>query len=608
MLVHHNTERTTMSDLFTSQSYPPFLESYGALLSHLENQFAGLSPQDKSDEKGDRFVEFALRLIPHLDISARFERPQPNKKKTHDKGVDITAEGREKTEILFVQSKYSIADVPAFDSILSKFQSFDAERRGLKPAQARNLSLFADTENDGHPVSHFMIVTSTDLRSIKTKYERSQMASRDFYDKLVQQDRLHIVDGPTIFPIVRSAFRKQSVLPTNMTLKFVKPFMNVDDVYIGVVSGTQLAAIYDEFGNSLFLENIREFLGQSSGRINPSASQVSVNKEITRTLTDEPEKFLARNNGITFRAGRVDVTDDTTLVLNDASIVNGCQTTMSVVQNGAQGSRILVKIVQSSDSWDIAEAANFQNEIKQLDLRLARYIRPQEVRNYTSRANIGFKSASDEASAYALLDSFYQNEITYEEVRSLFIGLFSNTPNNAIDTNYTKIRSDIVGPLFENSESKERVFDILFKIHAITQEAARQIQEMFKDTEDADLFRRFWSEDKPNYRAFLAILAACGCLKKNIYADTSKFTYQSMVEFLDGIQRIVDRRPEIFIRYYRNAFLVVSFDVGKPGVDPDKIVHMMYRAIDGSDFRNLHSGLARLARMDDKLVELEKEA
>jgi len=587
--------------------FPPYLDSYGSLLSHLDGQFATLKPHEKAEEKGDRFVEFVIRLIPHLEISRGFERPQKNKKKSHDKGVDVIAAS--KTELnsnLNVQSKYGISEVQEFDSILSKFQSYDAGMRGLKPNQVQNLSLFNDAV-EGDVDNHFLIVTASDLRIIRQRYERSQMSSRSFYDRLVAAQRFHIVDGPALFPVIRAAYRKQSILPTNVILPFINVPIQIDDVFIGVVRGTQLKLLYEEFGNALFLENIREFLGQASGRINLSAAQVSVNKEIARTLREEPGKFLSRNNGITFRSGSVEILEDNTLKLDDASIVNGCQTTMSIVQNSNDDALVLVKVVRSSDSWDIAEAANFQNEIRQLDLRLARYIRPQEIRRFTSKANIGFRSQSDEASAFALLDTFYQNEITYEEVRSLFIGLFSNTPNNAIDTNYTKLRSDIIGPIFEDSDSKERVFEILFKIHSITQEAARQIEDMSKGTEDADLFRRFWSGDKPNYRVFLAILAVCGCLQQNIYAEDVVSNYNDMLRFLQSTQSIIDQKPGIFTRYYRNAFLVVSFDVERPDINPDKIVHVMYRAIEGADFRNLYSRLRRLARNDETLNQLEAE-
>ncbi|HEX8163662.1 MAG TPA: AIPR family protein [Pyrinomonadaceae bacterium] len=584
-------------------AYPPYLESYGSLLSHLENQFEPLSSTEKSQQKGDRFVEFALRLIPHLEIGQRFERPKRNSKKTHDKGVDLSSNSLDGGELLLVQTKYSIPEVKELDTIFSKFQNYDVDRQGASISG----DLFQGMDGGGIPTAQFMIITTTDLKAIRQKYERSQMSSKPFYEKINASGQLHVIDGPALLPILQDAYRKQHVLPRGLVLHSVQPIMYMKPVYVGIVRGSELKRLYAEFGNALFLENIREFLGQSSGRISPSGGQITVNKEIVKTLQVEPDKFLERNNGITFRAGSVEKVDDQTLKLDEASIVNGCQTTMSIVHQPHEGSHVLVKVVEATDSWDIAEAANFQNEIRQLDLRLARYIRPQEIRNVAGKSSISFASPSDEASAFAMLDSLYQKEITYEEVRSLFIGLFSNTPNNAIDNNYTKLKNHIVRQIFEDSEDKEKTFDVLFSIHRITQESASEIQNLPQDSEDADLFQRFWKDDKPNYRVFLAILAACGCVHRNIYDNNANVTYQAMMDFLDEVRSVIETHPEIFTRYYRNAFLVVSFEVEKPDAATDKIVHTMYRSIEGSDFRNLYSRLRRMARNDDRLVELEEK-
>lgn len=588
-------------------TYPPYLESYGSLLSHLENQFEGLIGHEKADEKGDRFVEFTVRLVPHLEIAQRFERPRRNKKKTHDKGVDLIANSLDGSEVLLIQSKYSIPEVKEVDSIISKFQNYDAERRGVPAGAAKTGDLFEGLYETGAPVSHFMIVTTTDMKAILQKYERSQMASRAFYDKLKSSNRLHIIDGPSIFPILRDAYRKQHVLPTGLELNLARPFIHLQPVYVGIIAGSELKKLYNKYGNALFLENIREFLGQISGRISPSIGQIPVNKEIAKTLQDEPHKFLEKNNGITFRAAHVKVTGEQTLLLDEASIVNGCQTTMSIVHNLRKESHVLVKIVEATNTWDIAEAANFQNEIKQLDLRLARYIRPQEIRGVANKSNVAFKSPSEEASAFAMLDTFYQNEITYEEVRALFIGLFSKTPNNAIDTNYTKLHNQLIQQVFESNEDKEKTFDILFNIHKVTQEASKDVQRLYPDKDIAELFQRFWRrDDKPNYRVFLAILTACGCAQRNIYDSNTMPTYETMMKFLSEVQSVIDKTPELFIRYYRNAFLVVAFEVVKPDSDPDKLVHTMFRSIDQSDFRNLYSRLKTLSRNDERLVEIEK--
>ena len=58
-----------------------------------------------------------------------------------------------------------------------------------------------------------------------------------------------------------------------------------------------------QFGDALFFENVRDFLGvqtelEKKGRTTP-------NLEIIKTVRDSPEKMLARNNGLVFGAEKV---------------------------------------------------------------------------------------------------------------------------------------------------------------------------------------------------------------------------------------------------------------------------------------------------------------
>ena len=91
---------------------------------------------------------------------------------------------------------------------------------------------------------------------------------------------------------------------------------------------------------SLFFENIREFLGEKEDR-----KGEAVNKDIMRTLIDEPDRMLSRNNGITFKADKVKSNGESSLLLDGSSIVNGCQTTMCIVNAGeaARDAEIVVK-------------------------------------------------------------------------------------------------------------------------------------------------------------------------------------------------------------------------------------------------------------------------
>ena len=68
-------------------------------------------------------------------------------------------------------------------------------------------------------------------------------------------------------------------------------------VYLAIVNGDLLASLYNEFRDRLLEKNVRSFL-QVKG---------NVNKGIRDTLRNEPDMFLAYNNGISVTAESVDV-------------------------------------------------------------------------------------------------------------------------------------------------------------------------------------------------------------------------------------------------------------------------------------------------------------
>jgi hypothetical protein len=380
----------------------------------------------------------------------------------------------------------------------------------------------------------------------------------------------------------------------------------MNNVYIGIIAGSDLKTLYDEFGDGLFFENVREFLGPSSGRVKSGEKRVSVNEAIVATLDTEPEKFLSRNNGITFRADTISVRDDSTLHLENASIVNGCQTTMGLVQNPNPQSYVLVKMVQATDSWDLTKAANFQNAIDQIDLELAKYIRPQLVKLAASRSATKFQF-STAPSAFAILDAIYEDRISYEEMRSLYIGLFSSSPNNAIAANYTEVSYDVLQELYQTSDELERIFDILFQLHQVARHASAQSEEIFADQTYANVFRRFWRDDKPGYRSFLIILTACGCVRKNVYLEESKYSFREVVDFLNRIREIIDSEPEVFMRYYRHAFTAVGADIIDPEKEVGEMVQDLYSAMKGAKFNSLYLRLCMFADNDDFLRERSRK-
>jgi hypothetical protein len=97
------------------------------------------------------------------------------------------------------------------------------------------------------------------------------------------------------------------------------------DCYVGMLPGTVLARLYDELGQRLIERNVRSFLQAKN----------AVNKGIRDTVRDEPEMFMAYNNGISTVAEWIESDDLGNGIVSVHSlhgwqIVNGGQTTASL--------------------------------------------------------------------------------------------------------------------------------------------------------------------------------------------------------------------------------------------------------------------------------------
>lgn len=582
--------------LESPNQYPAFLRDYGSLLSHFNSQFAELN----SYERGDKFVRFVQRLVPHSGVGERFEALQL-RQASHDQGIDLECESKDNTELLFVQSKFTVKGVDEIDGIISKFRDYRHSlwqifEEDAKPKQVNWLEAEAPPKT-----VRFMIVTASDIGAILAKYEKSRRPSLSFYEELQAEKSLYVIDGPDLIPLLRKTYRKLHILPSNLSITFAKPYIDMGDVYVGVISGVELNSLYEKFGDSLFIENIREFLGSVKDR----SSLTDVNREMLETLEKSPERFLAKNNGITFRASEINPVDSHTITLIEASIVNGLQTTMSVVQSPNAKSHILVKVVGAKHSWEIAKAANFQNKIDRIDLDLAEYIRPRDIRTAASKSAVRFNYLTEETdSVFAVLEVIYQDQISYQEIRSLFIGLFSRNPNNTIDPDYGQLKIDLIEQLYNSDPHGEKTFNDLFKIQKLAQQAAKKAQEVFRGKEYAQIFQRFWEPSKARYRSYLTILAMCGCVRENIYLKGQKGNFIEVSNFLDNVVSIVDNHPEIFIRYYRHGFKAVSNRVMNDGKHRAITLQRMAQSMHRAPFDSLYTQLCINADDDDILQDL----
>jgi len=146
--------------------------------------------------------------------------------------------------------------------------------------------------------------------------------------------------------------------------------------YLCVLPADILAELYKRFSSRLLEKNVRSFL-QFRG----------VNLGMRKTLTKDPEKFIAFNNGLTITASNkeIETIKDKIYIksLSDFQIVNGGQTTASIYfsqKDGIDVSKVKVmakinvaKNVSEEDLNElissISEFSNSQSKVTTVDLR-----------------------------------------------------------------------------------------------------------------------------------------------------------------------------------------------------------------------------------------------
>ncbi len=147
--------------------------------------------------------------------------------------------------------------------------------------------------------------------------------------------------------------------------------------YLTILNGETLARLFRKYGSTLLERNVRSFL-QMRG---------PVNRGIRDTLRDEPEMFLAFNNGLSATAESVEtVTDGNGQLcisrIRDLQVVNGGQTMVSIYRvstdrkTAGNLKRVYVQmklsVISSCDRMDqivprISECANTQNTVQTAD-------------------------------------------------------------------------------------------------------------------------------------------------------------------------------------------------------------------------------------------------
>lgn len=169
------------------------------------------------------------------------------------------------------------------------------------------------------------------------------------------------------------------------------------EAFYGQVNGSEVAQWWTNHGKKLFAKNLRELIGETD-----------INKDIRRTIEEEPEKFWYYNNGITIvcnsiRKSALGGGDNAfgNFVCEDISIVNGAQTVGTIGKFGSDAAALehlqslyvpvrVISLEQADEDFgkQITKNNNTQNRIENRDFVS---LDPQQARIQTELAIEGIK-------------------------------------------------------------------------------------------------------------------------------------------------------------------------------------------------------------------------
>jgi hypothetical protein len=245
-------------------------------------------------------------------------------------------------------------------------------------AAARDLARFASSDSAANAARHI----SDELNRIEEV--RVHVLTNGLVRDRSSVSTIEVADRPVEFSVVdlERLFRasRETVTRDRIEIDFtkllgrpiacleMKPRPKEYETYLVLLPGELIFQLYEEFGARLFEFNVRSFL-QAKGK---------VNKGLRETLKNEPDRFLAYNNGITATADEIEVG----LFMGEAAIsrvrglqiVNGAQTTASI-HRAKKADRIDISKVALSMKLTLVEPAKLTEFVP----LIARYSNTQNV-------------------------------------------------------------------------------------------------------------------------------------------------------------------------------------------------------------------------------------
>lgn len=358
----------------------------------LGTRIGDLSTSSQSKEMTLYYVRNVLsKIMPGLVSDDEIELGDSIVDGHDDLGVDFAmrSEGR----VLIIQSKYRGHDkhedmdsVSHFCDVLSRLHSAHHGGRMKMNAKLQEVVSDIDWDSDYFHLQFLTLGRVAEGSSIRGRVENGVKLIPGLQD-LSDRIEFQFSDEQDLNEKLREALSAGETLDQEVLVHFrpsephgnqVAPFWvelgeeSGRRMYVGQVSGSELADLYRTYKYRLFSLNIRDYVGETA-----------TNKAIIETAKDHPADFLFFNNGVSAVASRIDPDDEAgVLRCSTFSIINGAQTVRSlrkaqVRDKGGmlKNARVLIRISEFSLSkdhdflTDITRYNNTQNSVKISDFR-----------------------------------------------------------------------------------------------------------------------------------------------------------------------------------------------------------------------------------------------
>lgn len=294
----------------------------------------------------------------------------------NDKGIDLFYVDDEYQRIIIAQGKFHKGGKasPKAGALLELVHTTDwlsdpeALRRDGRPDLAAAAEDYLQAIEKGYSVEYIFVYCGAEKKELSdaatqfTKAEMGEVPSRSA--RVVSLRELRLIHEEYIDKSSRVEEATISIDKSNSFLQ-VGPYGRA---LVTNLPGDELRRLFEDHGVSLFDRNVRLFLGARKG---------GVNAGIRDTLADVSDRknFWAYNNGLTIVCDRFEVDDEEGSVrLSNFSVVNGCQTTVSIANASAAAAddvEVLARIIASADESAvdaIITYTNSQNPIRSWDI------------------------------------------------------------------------------------------------------------------------------------------------------------------------------------------------------------------------------------------------